>query len=283
MEPEEAVGNSKITKLPPYTYSYRFRTKALFATNLLTGSSCVLIIHPYLFKLFSSWCALSYPYICFTGGDIRRGQDKANEVVTLDTQREYAVSVKTPMLNSRTRHNSVWHRGFLYVFSGKDQASFLRECERLSLADNKWESIPQIPIAVINFGVIQLEDNLAVYIFGGTDIRGRTRFEIQELSLERLEWKVLELFLPFYALHLTVFKVCESECYFLYEQKLYSFVPSTSKIHQVKTLSLGSKDLGFSDLNCSLSCYGPSYYSQGTVYSTNSDGPVLKMGIGSLS
>lgn len=266
----DALQGSEITILPQFIYSCNFNTNELYVTNLLTGKCCLRKIPSFLFKgLFSSWCALPYHYICFTGGS--EALESSKEVVMFDTHREYSALRKASMITPRRSHISIWHEGFLYVFSGISLLERLsRECERYSFVDNQWESIPPIPVALHLSGAVTLDANRSVYVVGGNS--GKPRDLIQELSLESLKWRELELRLPSPASCLSVFKVCESECYFALDRVLYCFVPLTSQIHKIKTLSENIQ-----------SYCGPSYYSQGTLYCTNYFGAVKMLAVGSLS
>lgn len=168
MGARNSIRNSKVATLPQFSFSSQRKTNTLLETNLVTGINRKRIIPSFRFMDCSSWCALSHRYICFTGGYSDDSNSKAsNDVVTLDTQREYAVYVKSPMLTARTCHNSVWYGGFLYVLAGYDNKNYLNDCERHSLGNNKWEFIPPISIAVRLFGVVQLEVNRTVYVLGG--------------------------------------------------------------------------------------------------------------------
>mmetsp|Transcript_13734 Transcript_13734/g.25904 ORF Transcript_13734/g.25904 Transcript_13734/m.25904 type:complete len:110 (-) Transcript_13734:127-456(-) len=108
-----------------------------------------------------------------------------------------------------------------------------------------------------------------LYVLGGYN---GTRFVtfIQELSLERLEWRLLDLRLPSTFQFSASFKL-GSQCCLSQAGKFYVLDFKEFKSTLIKSLP-GSI----------LGKLGPSHYSKGTLYATNCEGRALEQNIGCL-
>jgi len=176
------------------------------------------------------------------------------------------------MLNARIRHNSVYTDGYLYVIGGIYSCNALRECERFSVADSKWEAISPLPIAVYNHSVVVQESTQALYVIGGDTNGYSPTNAIQELNLRTQLWTQLSYTLPSASYGIPVFKSRRGseDFYLVLDSKLYSWNPDSAPI-QVKDLAANSS-----------SFYGQSYYRQWTLYCSSYAGPVQQVWIGSL-
>jgi hypothetical protein len=177
-----------------------------------------------------------------------------SEVVKIDTLREWAVSYQPPMLTARSIHAAVYHAQFLYVLAGHINGRYLRECERYSCAESRWEELPELPVAGSCMSVVEVENSL--YALGGWS--GANLDTVQKLSLDSLTWELMQLKLPHADHDFACFKT-DSQVYLVIEMTLYSFTPS--QVTPIKTLD---EDI---------QCYS-SYYSRGTLYyeSVHGDG-----------
>mmetsp|Transcript_29241 Transcript_29241/g.52253 ORF Transcript_29241/g.52253 Transcript_29241/m.52253 type:complete len:105 (+) Transcript_29241:130-444(+) len=94
------------------------------------------------------------------------------------------------MLNPREAHMTVFHMNYLYAIGGNTPT-----VERYRLQDDEWESLPSIPLATKDMGVIFMESPPSIYALGG---RGRelTLDTIQKLDLVVLKLEILGLKLP---------------------------------------------------------------------------------------
>jgi hypothetical protein len=102
-------------------------------------------------------------------------------------------------------------------------------------------------------------------------VLSRTDF-IYTLCCESLIWTTLAVQLPSKTVSIACFRVTKesSEVYFVQGSKLYK-LDQQAQITAVRTLS--------ADI---MSFCGPSYYSRGSIFSTNYDGQPFRVEIGSL-
>jgi hypothetical protein len=140
--------------------------------------------------------------------------------------------------------------------------------------EDRWEVIAPIPVAVQGAAVKVLESSCCLYALGGTvDKSGAQSIDlIQELNLQSLTWRVLELKLPFNRTEVTCFVYKDtSQLYFLLGKGLYSFRPKEERIALVRSYPLF--------LPCAMQ---PWYYSKGTLICSSYFGKTFKYEIGSL-
>jgi hypothetical protein len=60
--------------------------------------------------------------------------------MSIDTRREIAVANSPSMLTPRAWHAAVYHTPHLYILGGWSD-SYLSECERYIVAENRWETL----------------------------------------------------------------------------------------------------------------------------------------------
>jgi hypothetical protein len=190
------------------------------------------------------------------------GKDAAR----IDTLREFADSHQPPMLTARRNHPAVYHAQFLYVLGGWNDWSRLKECERYVCAESRWEALPPLPIACSQMSGVVVEGSL--YALGGYDADGALD-SIHKLGLKDLTWMTIDLKLP-YTGCFSCFKISDAEVYLVMNKTPFSFTPL-----QVLPLKPLSEDIQ--------SWRGPSFYSRGTVYSSNHCGVAKRLEIGSLN
>jgi hypothetical protein len=242
---------------PAFIYSYLFNTGELYRTNLATGEDFSHSIPSFIFGNGFCWSEIPGGVLLITGG---------RQTLSIDTRREFAVTHKRPMHTARTDHIAVYHAQNLYALGGYGP---LRECERFVCDDNRWFAFPPMPTACWLLSGVVLEDTL--YVIGGNH-KVQDLDLIQVLDLSRLTWQRMQLKLPAVGTSIPCFKRGDSQAYFIINKKLYSFLPKTSQIKAIRTLSEGDQ--------CSY--YGPSYYSHGTLFCSNAFGKASRYKIGSL-
>jgi hypothetical protein len=223
-----------------FLYSCQQRTNHLYRVNLLTGEESSLEVPHYQFKDGCCWSELPGGSLLITGG-----YPVGKDVVKIDTLREYAVSSQPHMHTARMGHAAVYYSQYVYVLGGIGGRS-LRECERYSCAESRWEVLPALPVAGAWMSGVEVENS--VYALGGSD--GRDLDTVQKLSLDSLTWQLMQFKLPQAASSFPCFK-SETQVYLVIKETLYSF--TLLEIKAVKTLD--TRIWGYS-----------SYYSRGTLY-----------------
>jgi hypothetical protein len=125
--------------------------------NLLTGEQTCHEVPSYEFKLCSHWSEMSGGSLLITGG----GTPAVNEVVKIDTLREWAVSSQPPMHIARHSHAAVYHSQCVYVLGGVNiYNNGLRECERYVCPESQWEFLPSMPVAGLDMSAVELDNSL---------------------------------------------------------------------------------------------------------------------------
>lgn len=244
-------------------FSYTENRPVLHITFPATNVTTSLRLSSYKFKVGISICTIPFNRLFITGG-------KSREPVSIAASKDFAVYTHSPMLNKRSNFSSLSHGGYVYVMGGYLGLRFLKECERYSLEDNRWEAIPDMPEECKTMTAIEAAE--CVYVFIGINLRMNTH--IQKLDLHNLTWQVLSEKLPDLACISPCFKVGDdnSKIFLVIKTGLYAFKPTDNTIELVKRLQAQMT-----------SYYGPSWYCDGVLYTTNSTGPAFRMQIGALS
>jgi hypothetical protein len=200
--------------------------------------------------------------LLITGGGLPTAVE---EVVRIDTRREFAVAQCPAMLTPRAGHAAVYHTHYLYVLGGYNGSSYLSECERYVCADNQWETLPSLPRACCATGVVVGQ---SLYALGGYD---RIYLDlVQKFSLESFTWELMQLRLPFAGNGFPCFKLIDTEVYLVVNKTLCSF--TGLQVRPVKALAVPIR-----------SWSGASYYLRGMLYCSDYDGAVSSYEIGRLS
>jgi hypothetical protein len=241
--------------LPKFIYSFDRYTHELWRTDLLTGKQCRHKVLSFQFQPSCYWSELPGGSLFVTGG-----YPEVKQVVKIDTPRDFAESRQPPMLIGRWSHVAVYHAQHLYVIGGFNDG-YLRSCERLVCTENRWQNLPQLPIAVASFSGVVVKDSL--YVLGG-DNAGECTDKIQRLRLEGLTWEVMEVRVPCADCCIPCFKLNDSKVYLLVNKTLYSLFPP-------QPLKVLSEEIWTHN--------GPSYYSRGTLYCSYYDGPARSIKI----
>lgn len=265
----EALHRQRTSQQTQYIYSIRAKTRFIYATSLLTRKTRKLIIPLPAINQSCSWTVIPSGRVFFTGGlkpVFNWGylsKTSSNECFVIDSNRDYALATKREMLTPRSFHVSTYHRGFVYALGGRNISGYLKECERYSIENDEWSSIPTHHQPVIISGVVVLEHTIYIIVLQYPD------YIIQTLNLEveEIGWKTLNFKLPFSFDDLLVAKLSENECYFAINSSLYTFNSETSKV---------SFEKHFNQPN-STTFSGPSYYSKGTFYCATEDGQAIKI------
>jgi hypothetical protein len=221
---------------PTFFYSCEFNTNKLRRINLLTRKQSCHKVPGYRFRYGRFWSELPGGSLLLTGGG------RSRDVTKIDTLRDYAVSSLPPMHTARFNHAAVYHSQYLYVLGGL----VLRECERYSCAESRWEVLPPLPVAGFVMSAVEVENSL--YALGG--YAERALDTIQKLCLDSLTWELMQLRLPRAASSIPCFKI-GPQVYLVIWKTLYSFSPL--QVKPIKTLAL--------EIDCITS-----YYSRGTLY-----------------
>jgi hypothetical protein len=247
------------TVRPKFIYHGKYRSNQLLRTDLLTGEQTCLETPAYQFKFGCSWSELPGSSLLIAGGT-----PFVREVVKIDTLREWAVSSLPPMHTARWSHAAVYHSQYLYVLGGYNfNDTDLSECERYSCAESRWEVLPALPVAGSYMSAVEVENSL--YALGGNADEGALD-TVQKLSLNSLNWELMQLKLPQAACNFACFKT-DTEVYLVIKETLYSFTPL--QVKPIKTLPQSIK--------CTTS-----YYSRGTLYYDSGEG-IEKLAVGELT
>jgi hypothetical protein len=237
---------------PTHIYSYEEDTDKLHCTELSTGEASIISSGSYIFKAGCCWTELPEHELVFTGGNWSK------EVVSFDTE-TYECFQQAPMSIARGFHSAVYYADYLYVLGGLGP---LKECERLAIYESQWEALPPLPRASSWISSIVVDGSL--YALGG--VGGLKYIDlIQRLRLDELTWQIVPLQLPSAGYGIPCFKV-NSQVFFVMEKTLYAFLPQTLKLQKVKTLPQDIENW-----------LGPSYYSPGTLYCSNGQGPAPRL------
>lgn len=241
---------------PKHIYSYRQSTDQLFCTQLQNGSVKAVHLASFIFKIFSSWCELPSGDLVITGG-----QQLSTDVKLITRKRDFSVTSRAQMLAPRYCHFSIHCYGHLYVLGGYNGRASLSECERFSISKNRWETLDPLPTPSRCLSAVVI--GLHLYALGGSVGADKYLDCIQKLNFEQLTWELLELKLPAPCLCIACFQVGaeQDKAYFVINKELYSFLPSEGQITSIKSLD-----------NQISSRYGPSYYSDGMLYSSSTFG-----------
>jgi hypothetical protein len=233
------------TTTPTFLYSCGYRS--LNRVNLLTGEQSCQRMSSYKFKYRCRWSELPGGSLLITGGD-----PGVRESVKIDALREYAVSYQSPMHTGRESHAVVYHSQYLYVLGGYNERGYLKECERYSCAESRWEVLPALPVGGCDISTVVINNSL--YALGGRTTKGMALDTVQKLSFDCLTWELMQLKLPQAALLFPCFKT-DTQVYLVIENILFSFTPI--KVKPIKFLPYR------------LNWYFSSYYSRGTLYSAS--------------
>jgi hypothetical protein len=248
--------------LPTFIYSYKPGTNQLHRTNLVTGEQSCTRVPSYQFKAGCCWNEVPGGSLLITGGGYRA----VREVVRIDTRREFAVCQCPPMLHVRRQHTAVYHSQHLYVLGGTKGYSSFNHCERFACAEQRWTALPSLPRACQDASGIVTK--MSLYVVGGK-YRGADLDCVQELSLESLTWKLMQLRLPIVSHRVPCFKVSDTQVYLVVNKTLFAL--TVLQVSYIKTLTEDIESFN-----------GASYYCRGTLYCSSSDGPVRRQTIGSL-
>jgi hypothetical protein len=255
----------QLNTLPTFIYSYTGHTDQLHRTSLSTGEQSTYRVRSYTFNYGCCWSEVPGGSLLITGGEDEACSPR-KEVVRIDTRREFGVSQLPSMLTPREWHAAVYHAPHLYVLGGLNDSGHLSECERYVCADNRWQTLPDLPRACGNTSGVVVESSL--YALGG-HADGLRLDLVQKLSLESLTWELMQLRLPHVGRGIPCFKLRDTEVYLVVKKTLCFF--TALQVHPLKTLT---EDIW--------SWCGASYYHRGTLYCSSDEGAVLSYEIGSL-
>jgi hypothetical protein len=256
----EALNHLHEDTLPSFIYSYEYDTDQLHRTNLATGEQSSHEVSSHTFKWGCCWSEVLGGSLLITGGGYPAA---TREVVRIDVG-TFEVTPQPHMLTPRRWHAAVHHTQQLYVLGGHNDRE-LRECERYLAAENRWEPLPPLPRACRSASGVVVERSL--YALGGHD--GSPLDLVQKLSLESFTWELMQLRLPHAGCSISCFKLRDTDVYLVVNATLCCF--TGPQVYPLKTLTTSIHGW----------C-GPSYYSRGTLYSSDDEGAVRTLEIGSL-
>eukprot|EP00359_Climacostomum_virens_P007110 CAMPEP_0204904050 /NCGR_PEP_ID=MMETSP1397-20131031/4638_1 /ASSEMBLY_ACC=CAM_ASM_000891 /TAXON_ID=49980 /ORGANISM="Climacostomum Climacostomum virens, Strain Stock W-24" /LENGTH=382 /DNA_ID=CAMNT_0052072783 /DNA_START=83 /DNA_END=1227 /DNA_ORIENTATION=+ len=256
LKAEERIEPPSIEQTPVYIYSYQTNSSSLFRTTLSTGETREEILSNHTFRVGSVWCEVAGGDIYFTGGNI--DTQAMNEVVQVSGS-SLEVTQKAGMLSARYWHGSVYDKDYLYAIGGWNRGT-MRECERLSVSEDRWEALQPLPLGCRNVNVVVVKETECLYALGGQTAFRSFLDVIQRLRLGRLEWNVMPLRLPTGAYYIACFSK-ESKVWFFVDMKLYC-------LNALADCSITlSKQIGEIKSRC-----GPSHYHRGYLYCSNFEG-----------
>mmetsp|Transcript_24181 Transcript_24181/g.42975 ORF Transcript_24181/g.42975 Transcript_24181/m.42975 type:complete len:255 (+) Transcript_24181:280-1044(+) len=204
------------------TYIFSFYGERAYRTRLSTGEETTVMLRcSYNYGYFSSVCELPNGQMFITGGreilsfsfDI---EHTINQVLLIDTVRDFAIHNKQSMLTPRYDHGSAYCLGFVYV-AGESPS------ERYVCSEDRWERITGLPDKLDAPTVVALEAYHSVYSIGGKKAQCPTSSIYRALVIQT-EWVLMEVHLPFVATaRVPCFKVDPLKVYLVGEGSLYTF------------------------------------------------------------
>jgi hypothetical protein len=173
------------------------------------------------------------------------------------------------MLRRRRGHTSAYYDKHVYVIG------VFKECERYVWADDRWEIFGIFPLKYTSFSFLNsvvMEATQSLYLIGGTASHKPLDL-IVRLDLLKLTFEVLDVKLPQPGRNIACFMLSSesTEIYFIVNQDLYLFKPSSNSCEYVKHVSH------------QLNCQGLCYYLDGTLYYTSDYVRALTFDIGDLA
>mmetsp|Transcript_24304 Transcript_24304/g.43224 ORF Transcript_24304/g.43224 Transcript_24304/m.43224 type:complete len:250 (+) Transcript_24304:46-795(+) len=248
-----------MTASPKFIFSHRSNGKDLYITDVRTGNTSTFP-NSTNFAEACCWCRGPSGKLWFSGGG--RQQSTVTRVTLIESHREYANIVQADLLNSRSRHGSIYHEKFVYVVGGCFNSQPLAECERYFPAEDRWESIAALPIPCWGMSLIIVNDALLA-IGGLID-------NIQKLNLKELRWEVLPVTLPLTSYFIPAFQH-NSDIAFILGKAVYALDSEANTITLIKELP--------QTMNCVL---GPCVYHEGTIYCSAIRSHATSLAIGPL-
>jgi hypothetical protein len=195
------------------------------------------------------WCILA------TGGE------QSRDSVGINVRREGVMVTFPPLLHSREKHGSVYYDGFVYVVGGVNPGI---SCERLNVQSLSWESFDPTPTTSLLSYTTLVSHPYSRSIFSVCGFNC-----VLKLSLGELTWDKIPIELPYSTFHIAAFSL-GADLYFVQRSKLYGIDLERGLLFQVKTL----KDYIMSS--------GQSFYTQGRLYCSDSEGDVIVHQIGGM-
>jgi hypothetical protein len=263
------MADISLEDFPKVVYSYGAGTSKVYWTALQDGTRGSVKLSACRFKARSRLCQLQGNLLITGGGGLKISRD----VISIDLYRDFSVTMKSAMQCPRTQHGCVYFQGFVYVLGGVSEAHvYLSACERYSPTANSWEAIAALPIACCEMSVLVVGSSMSLFAFAG--FSGKSLDTIQELSLERLTWRVRELQLPL-ASRRTISFMMNAQAnliYFVQDKLLFSFNPDDNSI--IKLSALTTK-VGHA--------YGPCFFSRGFLYCSYNGGEIDKLRLKALA
>mmetsp|Transcript_3899 Transcript_3899/g.8179 ORF Transcript_3899/g.8179 Transcript_3899/m.8179 type:complete len:289 (-) Transcript_3899:2012-2878(-) len=243
---------------------FRFGRTSLYKTTIKTGSTSTLpLLHTKSQRIFEysgeSLCQVLDNELLITGGH------KSSQVWKLLVNQDFAAVEEPSMHRERMYHSSVLHGGFVYVVAGRsgDGSKYLKKCERLNLQEGSWESIAD-PMQLGCNCSTAIALQASVYVLGGH--AGMEKLNtVQKLSLDSLQWELLDIRLPYQRDDIACFYKSpdSSQIYFIQDLSLYTLDTETCKIEKTNSLSR------------SLVSNGPTYFRNGTLFLSTYETPTL--------
>mmetsp|Transcript_25024 Transcript_25024/g.43925 ORF Transcript_25024/g.43925 Transcript_25024/m.43925 type:complete len:384 (+) Transcript_25024:49-1200(+) len=253
---------------PRYIYNLKRSYMDFYSMRVSTGQ-----VYQYRLRLptgnpTSVMTELPGGAIAITGGSTNLSYELLKDAFIFEAWRDFA-HIKLPsMFNSREEHGATFYRGYLYCIGGS-KTYMKNECERLNLAEKRWEMLKPYPKPCKGMSLVALESPKCLYVLGGESSEG-SNF-IQRLHLDSLKWDVMTLKLPRSQKNLTSFKLNESEAYIFYAEELFLFKPSLNSITHVRSFNYYVKSFA-----------GNHHFIKDTLYCAFAEGTFKTFKIGSL-
>mmetsp|Transcript_6634 Transcript_6634/g.11712 ORF Transcript_6634/g.11712 Transcript_6634/m.11712 type:complete len:275 (-) Transcript_6634:57-881(-) len=254
-------------KQAQHLFSYAARTGNLFNTSIASGDVVLITLKAFTFLEGCTLAELPANQLAITGGC--GGGGNSWNVVLIDLSRDHAVINKPHIITIRSGHGAAYFEGYLYVIGGRKMFDGLKECERFSLKESRWEALSPLPLPCCCTCVIACKETESLYSLTG-DFKCLT--SIQRLSIRSLAWDIMPLKLPDDYGFFAAFRLDgETQIYFGHKSVLYRYDLLAGSTEAVK------------DIFCNiLTHYGQSYFREGTLYCSTDHGPAKKYDIGSL-
>mmetsp|Transcript_34262 Transcript_34262/g.59977 ORF Transcript_34262/g.59977 Transcript_34262/m.59977 type:complete len:661 (+) Transcript_34262:148-2130(+) len=257
---------------PDKTYSYTGANSLLHITDLESKTTESKNVSGHSFRSYSAWTILPNGNLFFVGGIDDSQSRGSNFAVEIDTQ-EFTASSKPSMKTSRYYTSCAYLEGKIFVLAGYDSV-ILKTCESFDLSSEEWEAIPDMPSGGYQLSAVEVEATRSILAIGGYNEQSGWQTKVQEFSLDSMTWKTFGVQLGINSLA-PCFKLDRNatDVYIVTSTQLLKLDVETQQQSTVKTQTF------------SLNQYtqqGPNYYVDGTLYTSNSMGPVSTVQVGAI-
>jgi len=265
-----AMSHSEPTPVPKFIFTYKQLTPYMSAHRLkIWVEEFKIGPFPQPFLPSASWCQTPKGQVVISGGEVSL-YSNIKEVFSVDPSTDFAIRQLSDMNSARGRHGSVWVEGYVYAIAG-EVGDYSIPCERLHLATNTWENLPELEILCGHPHVIYLEGSQSLYAVdsnycGTFNGNSHQYFTIQQCNINTLTWSLLYIESQS-AEYNPAFKADHKKLYYVRQGSLWSF--ELQPFEGFKLTNVGNSVYVNED-------NGPKFLIGGTLYHTSSGGYLLR-------